>query len=62
MSASERVETERKVLLLRSSRRQVRLWGEILVSSRRKGYIVSLTDVGSGIRMTATITMIMTGG
>jgi hypothetical protein len=62
-AASERGETEeRKVLLLRSSRRQVQPWGEILVSPRRKSCIVSLTDVGLGVRMTASLTVIMTGG
>jgi hypothetical protein len=32
------------------------------VSRRRKGCIISLTDIRSGIRMTTIITMIMTDG
>jgi hypothetical protein len=33
-----------------------------MVSPRRKSCIVSITDVGSGVKMTAAMAVIMTGG
>jgi hypothetical protein len=61
MSASERVETEESCC---HGHLGVRfgLGGTVMASSRRKSCIVSLIDVASGVKMTVSITVVMTGG